>query len=76
MGRKCTKYNFVAPLSFADCYSSGLDQIFRSSSSLGLEQKLPKWNFIESSNLRFDFTFFLSGFGYSSNPGLKQNRQK
>ena len=42
IGRKCTKYNFVAPLSFTDCYSAGLDQKFRSSSNLGLEQKLPK----------------------------------
>ena len=40
--RKCTKYNFVAPLSVTDCYSSGLDQKFRSSSNLGLEQKPPK----------------------------------
>ena len=28
MGRKCMKYNFVAPLSVTDCYSSGLDQKF------------------------------------------------
>ena len=42
IGRKCTKYNFVAPLSFTDCYSAGLGQKFRSSSNLGLEQKLPK----------------------------------
>ena len=54
IGRKCTKYNFVAPLSFTDCYCSGLDQKFRSSSRLELEQKLPRWNFIESSSLRFD----------------------
>ena len=33
---------FVAPLSFTDCYSAGVDQKFRSSSNLGLEQKLPK----------------------------------
>ena len=42
IGRKCTKYNFVAPLSLTECYSSGLDQKFRSRSNLGLEQKLPK----------------------------------
>ena len=42
IGRKCTKYNFVAPLSFTDCYSAGLGQKCRSSSNLGLEQKLLK----------------------------------
>ena len=74
--RKCTKYNFVAPLNFTDCYTSGLDQKFCSSSNLGLEQKLPKWNFIEISSLRFDLTFSISGFGYSSNSGLKQKCPK
>ena len=41
IGRKCTKYNFVAPLSFTDCYSSGIDQKFYCSSNFGLEQKFP-----------------------------------
>ena len=41
IGRKCTKYNFVAPLSFTDSYSSGIDQNFRCSSNFGLEQKFP-----------------------------------
>ena len=57
IGRKCTKYNFVAPLIFTDCSCLGLDQKFRSSSNLGLEQKLSRWNFIESSSLRFDWHF-------------------
>ena len=35
IGRKCTKYNFVAPLSFTDCYSLGLDQKFAA---------VPTWN--------------------------------
>ena len=70
------KYNFVAPSSFTDCYSSGLIQKLGSSSNSGLEQKLPKWNFIESSSLRYDLTFFMSGFGYSSNSGLKEKRPK
>ena len=42
IGRKCTKYNIVAPVSFTDCYSSGLDQKIRSSSNLGLEKNLFK----------------------------------
>ena len=41
IGRKCTKYNFVAPLSFTECYSSGIDQKFHCSSNFGLEQKFP-----------------------------------
>ena len=41
IGRKCTKYNFVALLSLTDCYSSGIDQKFRCSSNFGLEQKFP-----------------------------------
>ena len=39
IGRKCRKYNFVAPLTFTDCYCLGLDQKFRSSSNLRLEQR-------------------------------------
>ena len=76
MGRKCTKYNFVAPLSFTNCYSLGLDQKFCSSFNLRLDHKIRKWNFIESSSLRFDLTSLMSGFGYSCNSGLKQKRPK
>ena len=54
----------------------GLDQKFHSSSSLGLEQILPKWNFIESSRLRFDLTFSMPDFDYSSNSGLEKKRPK
>ena len=70
ISRKCTKYNFVTPLSFTDSYSLILDQKFPA---------VPTWdtnkNFIESS-LRFDLTFTMSDFGYSSNSGFKQKHPK
>ena len=42
---------------------------------MGLEQKqkLPKWNFMERSILRFALTFSMLGFGYSSNSDSKKN---
>ena len=45
-------------------------------SSSGLKQRLPNWNFIESSSLRFDFLPPMPGFAYSSNSGLEQKRPK
>ena len=39
LGRKCTKYNFVAPLNFTDCYSAGLGQKLGQQFQLGTRTK-------------------------------------
>ena len=49
-----------------------LTYIFSNSSNSGLEQRIPKWNFIESSSWRFDLLLPIPGFGYSLNSGLGQ----
>ena len=67
---------FLSSVQLYWLYQSGLDQKFRSSSNLGLEQNLPKRTFIESSSLRFDLTFSMSGFAYSSSSGVKQKSPK
>ena len=43
---------------------------------LGNQIKTSQWNFIQSSSLRFDLTFFMSVLWCSSKSGLKQNHPK
>ena len=49
---------------------------FRNSSNLGFKQRFPKWNFIESSSLRFYLLLPITDFEYNSSSGLEQKRPK